>query len=176
MSQHAHDISFPIIRNTSNGGLPSLAKTNLWWREKDKGKTVNKHSKQYFIWISLLLRELPKLVGSWSCFIQIFTVWQYIWYQMIATHSLQNLINFSSRTERICHPKSSWQLPQTLGQASTVKREWSLCFKHWLFAWANLLCQGLMLYMSALLSLHDHRNLTFMDFFATKFWSFTLFI
>ena len=81
-------------------GYQALQKQNMEKGETQREK-INKHSKQYFIWIGLLLIELPKLVGVGNCFIRIFAVWQHIWYQMTATHSLHNLINLPSRTERL---------------------------------------------------------------------------
>jgi len=46
---HGYHISFPIVSNTSNAGLLSLAKTKFWRREKPKEKTVDKRPKQYFV-------------------------------------------------------------------------------------------------------------------------------
>ena len=65
VSGHGYDISFPMFNNTSNAGLPSLRKTKFWQREELNEKTGNKRSKQYFIWIALLIIELQKpVVGN----------------------------------------------------------------------------------------------------------------
>ena len=61
----------------------------LGLREKQQEETLNRRSRQYFIWIGLLFIELPKLEVIGNYFIQIFSVREYVHYQMIASDSPQ---------------------------------------------------------------------------------------
>lgn len=55
----------------------------LGLREKQEEETRNRRSRQYFIWIGLLFIEVPKLEVIGNYFIQIFSVRQYVLYQVI---------------------------------------------------------------------------------------------
>ena len=67
----------------------------LGLREKQEEETRNRRSRQYFIWIGLLFIEVPKLEVIGNNFIQIFSVRQYVFYQVIHLR----LARFPFRTE-----------------------------------------------------------------------------
>ena len=74
----------------------------LGLREEQEEETLNRRSRQYFIWTGLLFIELPKL-GNY--FIQIFSVRQYVLYQVIASYSPQiRSFSFSYETIAIQNP------------------------------------------------------------------------
>ena len=103
VTSHSQSLTTPRM-----WGYQALQKQNYFeGRNRMRKPAVKKRSKQYFIWIVLLLIELPKCEVVGNYLIEIFSGQQYIRYQMIASHSSHDcLIPFSNRTIASQNPAS----------------------------------------------------------------------